>query len=168
MRAKSWNDEQLVVAVQQVKSYRAVIIRLGLIPAGGNYEHVKRRVEELGLSTAHFTGIGWNVGLTFIPRPATPIHMLLVKGKHTQSSHLKKRLFKEGLKRPKCELCGWAKQAEDGRVPVELDHINGDHHDNRLNNLRILCPNCHSLQPTHRGKNKKVHLARVLEPGRQC
>lgn len=52
-----------------------------------------------------------------------------------------------------CEDCGWAKSSEDGRIPVELDHINGDRHDNRLENLRILCPNCHSLRLTHRGKN---------------
>jgi hypothetical protein len=63
--------------------------------------------------------------------------------------------FKEGIKKEECEMCGWAKSSLDGRIPLELDHINGDHHDNRLINLRILCPNCHSLQPTHRGKNKK-------------
>jgi len=43
----------------------------------------------------------------------------------------------------------------DGYLPLELDHINGDHHDNRLENLRILCPNCHSLKPTHRGRRRK-------------
>lgn len=56
---------------------------------------------------------------------------------------------------PRCELCDWAEMAEDGRIPVELDHINGDRYDNRIKNLRILCPNCHSLQSTHRGKNQK-------------
>jgi predicted HNH restriction endonuclease len=48
----------------------------------------------------------------------------------------------------------------DGRVPVELDHINGDKNDNRLENLCILCPNCHSVQPTHRGPNQKVAIER--------
>jgi 5-methylcytosine-specific restriction endonuclease McrA len=45
--------------------------------------------------------------------------------------------------------------ASDGRIPVELDHVNGDKSDNRIENLRILCPSCHSLQPTHRGLNQK-------------
>lgn len=65
----------------------------------------------------------------------------------------KKRLFVAGLKNQKCELCGWVKSI-DGRIPLELDHINGDVHDNRLENLRILCPNCHSIQPIHRALNK--------------
>ena len=152
---------QLIKAVALCKSYRAVLLALGLVPAGGNYAQVQCRVKDLGLSTEHFTGKGWNVGLAFNPNPAAQLEDLLVANGRTQSYVLKKRLFIAGLKKPACELCGWAEQASDGRIPVELDHINGDHYDNRLENLRILCPNCHSLQPTHRGKNKKVHLARV-------
>ncbi|MEK7208505.1 MAG: HNH endonuclease [Patescibacteria group bacterium] len=64
-------------------------------------------------------------------------------------------------KQPKCEECGWAKISSDGRLPLELDHINGNRKDNRLENLRILCPDCHSLQTTHRGRNSH-NIARVL------
>jgi hypothetical protein len=72
------------------------------------------------------------------------------------SHQLKERLFREGLKRPACESCGWAEaRPTDGRIPVELDHRNGDRNDNRLENLRILCPNCHALQPTHRALNRR-------------
>lgn len=155
---RSWTDEQLTEAVTKVKSYRAVLLQLKLVPAGGNYEQVKKAVAKLGLSTAHFTGKGWNEGMKFRPTLPTPIEELLVLGGTMQSFSLKKRLFQAGLKQPFCELCGWAKRSCDGRVPVELDHINGDRHDNRLENLRILCPNCHSLQPTHRGKNKRHRL----------
>lgn len=162
-KGRSWTDEQLIHAVDESKSYRNVLILLGLIPAGGNYAAIQRRIKELALDTAHFTGKGWNIGWKFDPRtPVTTLEVLLVKDRPTQSYKLKQRLFKAKLKKPQCELCGWAKEAADGRVPTELDHINGDHSDNRLENLRILCPNCHSLQPTHRGKNKKVYLARVL------
>ena|ERR1039458_9465842 len=154
MSKRSWTDEQLIAAVKTSYSYRNVIKLLGLVPAGGNYEQLKKYIIELNLDTAHFTGKGWNIGLHFVPHPAQPIGKILVKGSHPQSYGLKKRLYIEGLKTPKCELCGWSKQADDGRIPVELDHINGDHYDNRLENLRVLCPNCHSLQSTHRGKNK--------------
>lgn len=82
---------------------------------------------------------------------------ILTRNSRYQSYKLKRRLFAAGLKKPSCELCGWSKEAKDGRIPLELDHMNGDRYDNRIENLRILCPNCHSLQPTHRGLNKRKH-----------
>ncbi len=149
-----WTDEQLRVAVAGSTSYAQVIRALGLIPAGGNYEQVQRRVQKLGLETSHFTGQGSNAGKKLGSR-SRPLDELLVKGRATGSQKLKQRLFRAGLKRPACELCGWATQAADGRIPVELDHMNGDKTDNRLSKLRVLCPNCHALQPTHRGLNRK-------------
>ena len=157
-KVRSWTDDQLRAAIRVSISYRNVLKILGLVPAGGNYEHVQHRVADLKIDTSHFTGKGWNVGLKFNPNNPTPIGLLLIKDGRHQSFSLKKRLFAEGIKMPKCELCGWAEMSDDGRIPVELDHINGDHHDNRLENLRVLCPNCHSLQATHRGRNKKVRL----------
>ncbi len=154
-RRVAWTDDQLRAAVASSESYSQAIRKLGLVPAGGNYVQVQRRIRELALDTSQFTGKGWNVGLTVRPNPPAPIGDVLVTGRPIGSHSLKLRLFREGLKRPVCELCGWAARAADGRIPVELDHANGDRNDNRLENLRILCPNCHSLQPTHRGLNRK-------------
>jgi len=161
-RKRSWTDEELTLSVKSSRSYRAVLIKLRLVPAGGNYEQVKRRIKELSLDTAHFTGMHWNTGMKYHLKATIPVENLLVRCGKTQSYKLKNKLFSKGLKKPQCELCGWAERSADGRVPVELDHINGDKYDNRIKNLRILCPNCHSLQLTHRGKNKRVSLARVL------
>lgn len=154
-RARTWSDEQLRRAVTTSFTLAGTVRALGLIPAGGNYDLVRRRIRELELETAHFRGRGWNVGLEFDPRPVTPLADVLVAGRWAASHSLKKRLFAAGLKSPRCERCGWAECAADGRVPVELDHANGDRTDNRLENLRILCPNCHALQPTHRGLNQR-------------
>lgn len=158
---RSWTDEQLKDAVIQSKSVRSVIVKLGLIPAGGNYAQVSAWIAKLSLDTTHFTGMSWNKGQSYHTKIRPSIESLLTQNSAVQSFKLKKRLFESGLKKPACEICAWAIVSQDGRIPVELDHINGDHTDNRIENLRILCPNCHSLQPTHRGRNKKLYLARV-------
>jgi HNH endonuclease len=162
-KQRSWTDEQLKTAIAKSQSYRSVLIELGLIPAGGNYVQVKIRAQELGYSTDHFTGKLWNKGRTYHTKVRPDLETLLIEDIAIQSYKLKQRLYESGLKQAKCEICGWAEQSPDGRIPVELDHINGNNRDNRIENLRILCPNCHSLQPTHRGRNKKVRYARVVE-----
>ena len=154
-RKRSWNNENLVKATKNSYSIREVIKKLGLVPAGGNYAHVTRIITESKIDISHFTGKGWRKNRTFDFVPKLELEAILVKNSTYQSFKLKKRLFMDGLKKPECELCGWAEAASDGGIPVELDHINGDRYDNRIKNLRILCPNCHSLQPTHRGKNQK-------------
>lgn len=160
MRKRSWTDEQLFTAVQKSKSYRQVLRHLGLREAGGNYVHIGRYIAEKKLDVSHFTGQGWNVGMQFRPRSEIPLDQVMVEGSIYQTHLLKPRLFKANLKKPECEICGWAQYSANGRLPLELDHINGEPTDNRLENLRILCPNCHSLQPTHRGMNKKRKLRR--------
>ena len=153
-RKRKWNIEELKEAVSESTSIRKVIIKLKLIPAGGNYEQIKKYIKENSLDTRHFKGMGWNKGLKFEVQPTRCLESILISDSNFQSFKLKNRLFKAGFKFPKCEECGWAKESSDGRIPIELDHINGNRHDNRLENLRILCPNCHSLKPTHRGLNR--------------
>ncbi len=163
VKRRSWKDVDLKIAVLASLSVRQVLVRLGLRAAGGNYEQVKKSIRELNLDTSHFKGRAWNRGLRgIVNSPRISLDKILVRNSNFQSFKLKNRLFREKLKSQQCEECGWAVRSQDGRLPLELDHINGDRHDNRLENLRILCPNCHSLKPTHRGKNSHV-LARVVE-----
>jgi hypothetical protein len=161
MRKRSWKLEQLEEAVRSSFSYRQVLIKLGLREAGGNYAQIRYYIKESSLDISHFTGKGWNKGLKFQPRPAIPIEKILVENSTYQSFKLKNRLFKEGLKEKRCEECSWAEVSTDGYLPLELDHINGNRMDNRLENLRVLCPNCHSLKPTHRGRNRKKKVIYV-------
>ncbi len=144
----------MINAASKSTSVRQVISKLGLVEAGGNYEQIKKYLKFYKIDTKHFTGVGWSKGLRRIGKPILSLESILTINNYYQSFHLKNRLYNAGIKDKKCEECGWAKMSEDGRIPLELDHINGDRHDNRLENLRILCPNCHSLKTTHRGLNR--------------
>ncbi|HLC69621.1 MAG TPA: HNH endonuclease signature motif containing protein [Patescibacteria group bacterium] len=155
MRRRTWSKQQLIEATKKCTSIRQVLKFLSLREAGGNYAQIKKYIKEIGIDSSHFTGPAWSKGKTGIGKPRILLKNILVKDNDFQSYKLKKRLFKEGLKQPKCEECGWCQKSIDGRIPLELDHVNGVRNDNRLENLRILCPNCHSLKTTHRGKNIK-------------
>ena len=73
-------------------------------------------------------------------------------GQHITSSRLKEKLIRDGIKKEECELCG-AREWLGKKLPLELHHKNGNHFDNNLNNLQILCPNCHSIQEGNSGSN---------------
>lgn len=152
MRKRSWTVNDLINIVERSCSYRQVLIALKLKEAGGNYEQVKKYIRELGLDIRHFKGKGWSAGLKGIGRPRVSLENIFSNTIPFQSFKLKKRLFKEHLKIEQCEKCGWAEQTEDGYIPLELDHINGNRNDNSLENLRVLCPNCHSLTMEYRGR----------------
>lgn len=155
MKKKSWTKQQLKLAVRESSSVRQVIKKLKLKPAGGNYVQIKKFFKIYNVSIEHFKGSGWRKGIKGFGIPRIPLEKILVRESNFQSFKLKNRLFDTKIKLPRCEDCGWAQKSSDGRLPLELDHINGDSHDNRLDNLRVLCPNCHSLKPTHRGRNRK-------------
>lgn len=157
MKPRKWKLSQLRRQAAHARSFRDLLLRLGLRPAGGNYQQIAKALREQHLQLPRYRGKAWNKGLRGIGKPRLPLPALLTKNSPYQSFKLKRRLFAAGIKKQNCELCGWNKRSRDGRIPLELDHINGDRYDNRLKNLRVLCPNCHSLQPTHRGLNITKH-----------
>lgn len=156
MRIRSWDENHLRIAAAKVYSIRQLLTELGLKEAGGNYTQIKKYLGEYKIDISHFRGKGWNKGQKGRKSPRVSMEAILVENSSFQSYKLKRRLFDAGIKQRQCEKCGWAEMASDGRIPLELDHINGIRNDNRIENLQVLCPNCHSLQPTHRGRNIKV------------
>ena len=151
----SYTQEELRKAVLDSYSIAEVCRKLGIKAAGGNYTTLKQKFLDWKIDTSHFRGQGWNVGLKFKPNPRKPLDEILVKGSTFQAYKLKKRLLKEGLKSHVCEECNLSKW-RDQPIPLELHHVNGDRHDNRIENLMLLCPNCHALTDNYRGKNIRV------------
>ena len=145
-----YTEQQLREAVKSSTSVRQVLGKLGLKEAGGNYSSTKRKISQAAIDTSHFTGKGWNKGKKLGPKRTVEE---MCASRTTQSNRLKGRLISEGYKEHKCEVCGITEW--NGRpTPIELDHIDGDHSNNQLYNLRIICPNCHAQTDNYRGKNK--------------
>ena len=146
--------EEIESAAAKSSSIAGMCRLLKLVPSGGNYRIIHNAIEKYKIDTSHFTGQGWNINLKFKPFEGKKIEEILVENSTYQSYKLKKRLIAEGIKKSVCESCGeseWLKQP----IPLELHHINGNNSDNRLENLRLLCPNCHALTDSYRGKNKR-------------
>jgi len=132
---------------------RAVLQRIGLVPAGGNYEVVKKLIRALALDTSHFTGQGHLRGKTHAFMTRSLSHVL-VHRKLENTWRLKDRLLREGLKARRCVRCcntSWLGEP----IPLEIHHRDGDRTNNLLHNIELLCPNCHALTGNYRGKRKK-------------
>jgi Zn finger protein HypA/HybF involved in hydrogenase expression len=147
-----YTDQDIINAVKTSSSIRQVILKLNLIPAGGNYSTLHNKIKKLNLDTSHFTGQLWSKGKQI--KLKVPIEDYLSNKQPIQSNKLKIRLLREGYFTYKCHNCNnthWL----NSPIPLELEHKDGNSSNNELSNLTLLCPNCHALTPTYRGKNKK-------------
>lgn len=155
--------EQLQEAVNSSLSIAQVCRKLGILASGGNYKTINDKLQTWQIGTSHFTGMGWNTGENFrsFSKKYRLEEILIENSPYMGSNSLKKRLITEDILEYECAGCGislWL----DKPLVLELDHINGNNKDNRLENLRLLCPNCHSQTHTFRGKNMNRKDARVI------
>jgi hypothetical protein len=156
-RGPRYSEEQARQAIATAHSYSEAMRGLGVRPAGGNHATLKKYADIWGISTDHF-----NRDAVRPPwREAIPLVEVLVEGSTYQRRSVKRRLFAEGIKQRQCELCGQSELWRGRRMALVLDHANGVWNDNRLENLRILCPNCNATLDTHCGrKNRRTVVDR--------
>ena len=144
------SNEEFQNIVQQANSYSDCLRALGLGTNGGSStDTLKRRIAELDCDISHFG----KKEKTQSPQARYSLDEILIENStYANISRLKERLVREGKLEYKCQNCG-IKEWQSKPLSLHLDHINGKNNDHRIENLRFLCPNCHSQTDTYAGRN---------------
>lgn len=151
MKKYDWSKEKLETVVKNNCCYADVLRDLGISTRGRNSDTLKSKIKEYNLDISHFTFVSKNKGKS----KRKDISEYLVKGSTIRTFKLKERLFKEGIKENKCEKCGIS-EWQGSPIICQLHHIDGDETNNTLENLQILCPNCHSQTDNYCGSANRV------------
>ncbi|MPY62009.1 HNH endonuclease signature motif containing protein [Streptomyces spongiae] len=152
-----WTREILEPVVAQATSLNEVLRRLGLDSVGGHHTHISRRIKAYGIDTSHFTRVVRTERQRYNQRRRTAEEILIedtsVHATRIPSTRLKRAMRELGLEEL-CALCRMQPVWLGEPLPLEVDHVDGNWRNNRLENLRLLCPNCHSTTDSYRGRNK--------------
>lgn len=150
---EKWNEDNLLKLVGESINHTEVLIKMGLISHGSNIKTLKKYIEKYDIDTTHFNSYYKNEERGRIKK--MPMSEVLVVNSSYDRGALKRRLYEEGLKKYECEECGQGELWKGKQMSLILDHINGVNNDNRLENLKIVCPNCAATLLTHAGRNIK-------------
>ncbi|MGW0734135.1 HNH endonuclease signature motif containing protein [Streptomyces sp. NPDC002851] len=153
-----WTRAILQAAVSASTSVSEVLRRLGLDAVGGHHTHISRKIKAYGIDTSHFTPVVRTENQRHNQRRRTAEEILVEETSphawRTPSSRLK-RAMRELGNEERCALCGIGPVWLGEPLPLEVDHIDGNWRNNRIENLRLLCPNCHATTDTYRGRRKQ-------------
>ncbi|KUN82643.1 HNH endonuclease signature motif containing protein [Streptomyces griseoruber] len=149
-----WTREILESAVAASTNMCEVLRHLELEVVGGHHMHISRRIKAYGIDTSHFQG-QTRRGKPW--RPRTPEALLVQQpdgqARRVPSDRLRWAMTASGMSE-QCGLCGIGNVWRGHPLPLEVDHVDGNWRDNRIENLRFLCPNCHSTTDNDRGRGK--------------
>ncbi|MFF4805346.1 HNH endonuclease signature motif containing protein [Streptomyces sp. NPDC001351] len=152
-----WTREILEPVVAASTSVNEVLRRLGLDMVGGHHTHISRRIRAYGLDTSHFSPVTRTERQRYSQRRRAPEEILVEDASphitRVASGRLKRAMRELGVEE-RCALCGIEPVWLGEPLPLEVDHIDGNWRNNRIENLRFLCPNCHSTTDSYRGRGK--------------
>ncbi|MEU9649168.1 HNH endonuclease signature motif containing protein [Streptomyces sp. NPDC048110] len=153
-----WTREILEPVVAESASVYEVLRRLGLDPVGGHHTNISRRIRAYCIDTSHFTSVVRTEAQRHNQRRRTAEEILVAdasaRARRVPGARLK-RAMRELDVEERCALCGNEAVWLGEPLPLEVDHIDGDWRNNRIENLRMLCPNCHSTTDSYRGRGKR-------------
>jgi hypothetical protein len=153
------NIEFITEIIKNSLNKTDVLLNLGLKNNGGNYNSLSSFIIENNTDISHFV-FKKQIKKRVMDDYESIDDILVKNSKFKSTTHLKNKLYKFELKKRECEICGQGEEWNGKKMSLILDHINGDRHDNSIDNLRIVCPNCNATFETHcRGLNisKGVH-----------
>lgn len=139
-----------------------VLQKAGRKPGGGNQKTLKKKIAEYKIDTSHFTEQLWNKGKTIKEdsrigsREKYELNEIFCKNSPVTQKVLRGYVERHKVLEYRCQNCGCDGHWQDGIISLEIDHIDGDNQNNEISNLRYLCPNCHALTETYRGRNKAL------------
>ena len=155
-----WSNKDILLSIiNDSKSQKEVLEKMKIRSAGGNFRTLQKYIKLYNLDTSHFIK-NYEGMVNFMKNSTIPLNKILVENSTYNRKDLKKRLYSTGLKERKCELCGQGEEWNSKHMSLILDHENGVHNDNRIENLRIVCPNCNATLDTYAGKNNK----KIIKP----
>ena len=162
-----YTKELLEELVKKSKSVAQVIRAMGLREAGGTYSHIQRKIKEYGIDKSHFLGFGWSKGRKSLKKLTHG--QILVKrdrGRRQSAYRLRRALIESGREYI-CEKCGQKPEWDGQELRLQVDHKSRDWLDDREENLRFLCPNCHTQTDGYNGSKGFTELITTKRPNKK-
>jgi 5-methylcytosine-specific restriction endonuclease McrA len=164
MASRLYTKEILEKNVRDSRSFRDLVIRLGCNPHGGTISRIQGLVELNNIDHSHFSGKSWSKSsVSKTRRSAVDI---LVSGKKEPAFRLRRALSEIGVEYA-CSVCGISKW-NGNDITLEVDHVDGNNKNNSIENIRYLCPNCHSQTDNYRFKGRSHSKEHQEKVGVKC